>query len=99
VEAAESLKKAGAQAQYLATRDTLTDLPNREMMKDRLKRTMELAQRRDRTVGVLFVDLDRFKSVNDTFGQDFGDGVLQEMAKRLRACARTGRHRHAQQRR
>ncbi len=90
VEAAESLKKQAAQAQYLATRDTLTDLPNREMMKDRLARSMELARRRDRHVGVLFVDLDRFKSVNDTFGQDFGDAVLQEMARRLRACARTG---------
>jgi diguanylate cyclase (GGDEF)-like protein len=90
VQAAENLKKQAAQAQYLATRDALTDLPNRDMMKDRLSRSMELARRRERRVGVLFIDLDRFKSVNDTFGQDFGDGVLQEIANRLRACARTG---------
>ncbi|MCJ7626644.1 MAG: sensor domain-containing diguanylate cyclase, partial [Anaerolineaceae bacterium] len=74
--------------QHRATHDPLTDLPNRPLFYDRLEHALALAKRNNQGVSVLFVDLDGFKSINDEFGHDKGDLMLQEIAKRLQACVR-----------
>ena len=66
----------------LAYFDTLTGLPNRRLFLDRLSHALSLAQRGKETVGLLYFDLDDFKSINDSFGHDFGDRLLCEIAKR-----------------
>ena len=81
--ALESLKENTERAQYIATRDPLTDLPNRQLLRDRLSHALARARRRAQMVGVILIDLDRFKAVNDTFGQEFGDRVLKKVARRL----------------
>jgi diguanylate cyclase (GGDEF)-like protein/PAS domain S-box-containing protein len=73
---------------YLATHDPLTNLPNRELYRDRLKRAMARSQRNKKKVGVLVLDLDGFKQVNDTLGHGNGDLLLQQIAERLVACVR-----------
>ncbi|HCR12068.1 MAG TPA: hypothetical protein DIU49_01800, partial [Desulfovibrio sp.] len=79
-------------AEELVTRmslhDGLTGLPNRALYMDRLRQTLALAERSGETAAVYFVDLDRFKEVNDAFGHEAGDRVLVEAAKRLAACVR-----------
>jgi diguanylate cyclase (GGDEF)-like protein/PAS domain S-box-containing protein len=67
----------------LAYYDILTGLPNRLMFLDRLRHALAMANRNGHSVGLLFVDLDNFKDVNDTIGHDIGDKLLQEVAKRL----------------
>ncbi|HEX2828672.1 MAG TPA: EAL domain-containing protein [Burkholderiales bacterium] len=74
--------------QHTATHDKLTDLPNRSLIHDRLRHALEQATRRERAVGVMFIDLDRFKIVNDTLGHAMGDRLLQTVAERLKACVR-----------
>ncbi|HVG22913.1 MAG TPA: EAL domain-containing protein, partial [Thermoanaerobaculia bacterium] len=74
--------------QHLAYRDTLTDLPNRFLFHDRLEHAIEHARRRDSGVAVMYVDLDRFKVVNDTLGHTVGDRLLQVVARRLREVLR-----------
>jgi diguanylate cyclase (GGDEF)-like protein/PAS domain S-box-containing protein len=74
--------------QHTATHDKLTGLPNRSLIHDRLRQSVEQATRRDRVVGVMFIDLDRFKLVNDTLGHAMGDRLLQIVAQRLEACVR-----------
>jgi diguanylate cyclase (GGDEF)-like protein/PAS domain S-box-containing protein len=74
---------------YLATFDALTGLPNRNLFQDRLAQAMALAKRNDWPIAVLFIDLDRFKLVNDTLGHGAGDKLLKEAAERLRNCIRT----------
>jgi diguanylate cyclase (GGDEF)-like protein/PAS domain S-box-containing protein len=74
--------------QYLATHDSLTDLPNRFMFSEMLNVAIESARRHQRKLAVLFIDLDRFKNINDTLGHDAGDELLTEVAKRLRSCLR-----------
>ena len=69
--------------QYMATHDGLTELPNRPMFSQMLSHAIESARRYRRRFAVLFIDLDRFKYINDTFGHEAGDILLQEMAKRL----------------
>jgi diguanylate cyclase (GGDEF)-like protein len=69
--------------------DALTDLPNRVLCYDRLGQALRQAQRNDSTVGVLFVDLDRFKIPNDTLGHEMGDALLRETARRLQQCVRS----------
>jgi diguanylate cyclase (GGDEF)-like protein/PAS domain S-box-containing protein len=72
----------------LAQYDPLTNLPNRALFNDRLSQAMALADRQGAHLAVLFVDLDRFKDVNDSFGHAVGDTLLQSVARRLLACVR-----------
>jgi diguanylate cyclase (GGDEF)-like protein/PAS domain S-box-containing protein len=73
---------------YLAQHDFLTELPNRMLLNDRLVQAMASAQRHHTALAVLFVDVDRFKKINDTLGHAIGDQLLQSIAKRLVACVR-----------
>jgi diguanylate cyclase (GGDEF)-like protein/PAS domain S-box-containing protein len=74
--------------QHLATHDTLTDLPNRFLMMDRLNQLLGRARRSGATVGLLFLDVDRFKDVNDSYGHEFGDLLLRAVAHRLAKSVR-----------
>jgi diguanylate cyclase (GGDEF)-like protein/PAS domain S-box-containing protein len=74
--------------QYLATHDGLTGLPNRVMFSQLLNNKIETALRYQAQFAVLFIDLDRFKLINDTLGHDAGDALLKQMASRFRACLR-----------
>jgi diguanylate cyclase (GGDEF)-like protein/PAS domain S-box-containing protein len=73
-----------------AHHDTLTGLANRVLLHDRLNQAITVAHRHQRQVGVLFVDLDHFKLINDTLGLGIGDTMLKEVAVRLRGCLRDG---------
>jgi diguanylate cyclase (GGDEF)-like protein len=73
---------------YLAYYDLLTSLPNRVLLLDRLASTLEHSQRRNNGAAVLFVDLDRFKVINDSLGHSVGDIILQQSAGRLKHCLR-----------
>jgi diguanylate cyclase (GGDEF)-like protein len=73
----------------LAQYDYLTGLPNRALLEDRLAQALALAHRHERRLAVFFVDLDHFKNVNDSFGHGIGDRLLQSVAARLQACARS----------
>lgn len=73
---------------HLAHFDMLTDLPNRTLFYDRLHQAVALAKRDSRQLALLFIDLDRFKAINDTLGHAAGDQLLQEVAQRLRTCVR-----------
>ena len=75
---------------YLAQFDSLTGLPNRNLLRDRLAHTMAQAARQHWCVGVLFIDLDGFKDVNDTFGHGSGDELLMRVAQRLADCISDG---------
>ena len=81
-------KSAEARVKYLATHDELTALPNRTLFAELLEHAIETAKRYDRRCAVLFIDLDRFKIVNDSLGHEAGDLLLQEVAGRLRHCIR-----------
>lgn len=81
-------KKAAEQVEHLAHFDLLTDLPNRALLADRLKQALAKARRDKYRLALMFIDLDRFKPVNDTFGHDVGDLLLKEVAHRLRGCLR-----------
>jgi diguanylate cyclase (GGDEF)-like protein len=83
-------KKAEDRLAHLAQFDPVTGLPNRHLLSDRLGQSVTHAQRNGWLAGVLFVDLDRFKSVNDTFGHGVGDLLLKEVAARLKGCVRGG---------
>ncbi len=74
---------------FLAQHDSLTGLPNRALFFDRLNRALALAQRERRRLAMMFVDLNNFKPVNDTFGHDVGDLLLQAVARRIEAALRT----------
>ncbi len=88
-------KQAEDRMEYLAHFDSLTGLPNRLLFFDRLRQGVAEAERHGHRLGLLFLDLDGFKEVNDTFGHDAGDWVLGEVARRLknsvRACDTVGR--------
>jgi len=88
VEDISARKGAEERIQYLATHDGLTGLPNRVLFGQILQLAIETARRYDRKLAVLFIDLDRFKIINDTLGHEAGDVLLREMAARLRECLR-----------
>ncbi len=74
---------------HLAYHDALTDLPNRAMFNRHLSHAIAQARRHDKHLAVLFIDLDRFKNINDTLGHDAGDRLLQEMSQRLTASLKS----------
>jgi diguanylate cyclase (GGDEF)-like protein len=80
--------RVSRERERLATQDALTGLPNRMLFMDRLEQSLIRARRRETLVGVMFIDLDHFKRVNDTLGHDSGDLLICEVAKRLRAVTR-----------
>jgi len=85
---AETAEQATVRMSYMAKHDFLTGLPNRSLLTDRLAQSMALAQRHDRKVALIYLDLDRFKHINDSLGHEVGDLLLQSVAKRLQDCVR-----------
>ncbi len=83
-------KEAEAQIHQLAFYDSLTELPNRRLLIERLQQAFAVGARSGQHGAVLFLDLDNFKTLNDTKGHDVGDQLLSEVAKRLNACVRDG---------
>ncbi len=83
-------KMAEEEIQHLAFFDVLTGLPNRRLLLDRLRRAVANAQRSCQHSALMFIDLDNFKSINDTLGHDKGDCLLQQVAKRITLCIREG---------
>jgi diguanylate cyclase (GGDEF)-like protein/PAS domain S-box-containing protein len=82
-------KRVEARIQHLASHDALTSLPNRVMFSEVLNIAIQSAQRNNRKFAVLFIDLDRFKVINDTLGHEAGDKLLQEMGTRIKDTVRT----------
>jgi diguanylate cyclase (GGDEF)-like protein/PAS domain S-box-containing protein len=83
-------KIAEEKIKQLAFFDQLTGLPNRTLLQDRLKQTMAASSRSDSYGALLFIDLDNFKTLNDTLGHDKGDLLLKQVAQRLTLCVREG---------
>jgi diguanylate cyclase (GGDEF)-like protein/PAS domain S-box-containing protein len=83
-----SERAAEACIEHMAHYDSLTNLPNRALFLDLLRQVLQLAKRDKRAVALMFLDLDRFKSVNDTLGHHAGDLLLQQVATRLKECVR-----------
>ncbi len=76
-------EKAEESLEYIAYHDELTDLPNRNLLIDRIDDSIKTARRNKQKLGILFIDLDRFKAINDSLGHTIGDKLIQEVAKRL----------------
>lgn len=83
------LKEAQVRLDFLAHHDVLTELPNRLLFNDRLRHAIELARRDGRLLALLFIDLDRFKTINDSLGHHIGDQLLIQAAKRLLSLVRS----------
>ncbi len=81
-------KRSAAHIHHLAYYDSLTDLPNRQLFKDRCDQAMRMSQRTGKKLCLLFLDLDRFKYVNDSLGHPVGDELLRAVAQRLAQCLR-----------
>jgi len=86
----EERRRSEAHITFLAHHDSLTNLPNRRLFSDHVDHAIRQAQRYEKQLAVLLIDLDRFKTINDTKGHDAGDQLLQEIAVRLRHCLREG---------
>lgn len=82
------IKNAQSRADYLATHDPLTTLPNRNLFHDRLRQSIASARREKNMTALLFIDLDEFKMVNDSLGHDAGDSLLKVVSERLLTCVR-----------
>ncbi|MBD2464194.1 CHASE2 domain-containing protein [Oscillatoria sp. FACHB-1407] len=83
------LRQAEDRLRRMAYHDALTGLPNRELLSDRLNQSLEWAQEHDQLVALLFLDLDGFKQINDTYGHDMGNLLLKAVAQRLTRCLRS----------
>lgn len=81
-------KAAEERIQFLAYYDALTELPHRALLQDRMEIALSDARRRGQKIAVMFLDLDQFKAINDSFGHSFGDILLKEFAKRIKGCGR-----------
>src|SRR5450432_1687229 len=81
-------KAAEERVQYLAYYDALTGLPNRTLLHDRLAKALASARRRKDKLALLFLDLDRFKDINDSLGHSVGDLLLQKIGERLKTWGR-----------
>ena len=84
----EERKRVEQSIRYMAHHDALTGLPNRSLFRDRLTHAMAQADRYHQRLAVMFLDLDRFKAINDTLGHNVGDQLLTIAAERLRSCVR-----------
>jgi len=84
----DALRRKDDDLRHLAFHDALTGLPNRALLLDRMEQSIAVAARQNEKRGIMFIDLDRFKSINDSLGHDTGDALLKEIARRLRACLR-----------
>ena len=84
----EQIERGKVQLEHLAHHDVLTDLPNRMLMRDRLTQAIEGAHRQGNRLALMFMDMDRFKHVNDSLGHTVGDHLLQSAAHRLVGCVR-----------
>ncbi|MFV1952094.1 MAG: EAL domain-containing protein [Nitrospinota bacterium] len=82
------IKQSEDRLNYLAHHDLLTGMPNRLLFQDRLQQALKQAKRYGKFVGLLFLDLDRFKTINDILGHSIGDLLLQSVAERLKECVR-----------
>jgi diguanylate cyclase (GGDEF)-like protein/PAS domain S-box-containing protein len=82
-------KQTEARIRHMAHYDTLTDLPNRALLHDRIGQGVVQAKRSGRPIALLFIDLDRFKNVNDSLGHAVGDRLLRAVAERIKACTRS----------
>lgn len=87
-QAAEEQVAYARRVEYLAYHDILTNLPNRSLFSQLIEQSINQAHRHERQLAVLFIDLDRFKYINDTLGHDAGDQLLREVASRLKSCLR-----------
>jgi len=83
-----SIKDSQRKVEYLATHDILTGLPNRALFHDHLRHALAQARRKKTRVALLFIDLDNFKTINDTLGHDVGDELLRQAANRLKLLVR-----------
>jgi len=83
-------KQAEARIRFLANHDALTSLPNRNLLHDRFDHALARAQRMETGLALIFLDLDRFKDINDTLGHQVGDALLQKVGENLQACLRPG---------
>ncbi|MCB2290799.1 EAL domain-containing protein [Clostridium sp. CS001] len=81
--------KAEKEISYMAYYDSLTTLPNRKLFENHLEQSIHLAKRSETIIGVIFIDLDSFKTINDTIGHFGGDEILKQVARRLSGCLRS----------